>query len=64
MKLGKEVVVHDDLEGVVILQESPQQVVFIPSAPFVSPVFGVFKGIEDVVDMNIDTLLRRGKTSK
>jgi len=44
----------DDLENVIELQERPDEVGFIPSTSFLKPYLWVFKGPQDVVEMNQD----------
>jgi len=44
----------DDLEDVIELQERPDEVGFIPSTSFLKPYLWVFKGPQDVVEMNQD----------
>lgn len=50
-----------DIEAAVVLQKSTKHVGFGPRPAVENPILGIFKGIKNVVEMNVDSRTQCGK---
>jgi hypothetical protein len=61
MKLFEKSVHHNDAKAIIVLQEGPQEVRFRPCPSFVNPFFRVLERVENIMQMNIYSLLKTRK---